>query len=134
VLLRVGKDGVEEVWKGDDSLSSHYNTPVVKDGYLYGIDGRQEQGARLRCVELKNGTVKWDKERFGCASLILADRLLVALTEHGELVLIDASPDGYKEKGRAAVLNARPCRAEIALADGRLYGRDAKRLVCWSLK
>jgi outer membrane protein assembly factor BamB len=134
VLLRVVKDGVEEVWKGDDSLSSHYNTPVVKDGYLYGIDGRQEAGARLRCVELKSGAVKWQKERFGCASMVLADGRLIALTETGDLVLIEPTPEGYREKSRAAVLNAAPCRAEIALADGKLYGRDGKRLVCWNLK
>ncbi len=134
VLLRVGKDGTEEVWKGDESLSSHYNTPIHKDGYLYGIDGRQERGGRLRCVELKTGQVKWDKERFGCASMILADGLIIALTEDGDLVLIEPTPEGYREKARATVLRATPCRAEIALADGRLYGRDGKRLVCWNLK
>jgi outer membrane protein assembly factor BamB len=134
LLLRVSKDGADEVWKGDDSLSSHYNTPLVKDGYLYGIDGRQEQGARLRCVELKSGTVKWEKARFGSASMILADGQLIALTEGGELVLIEPTPESYKEKARAAVLKATPCRAEIALADGRLYGRDGKRLVCWNVK
>jgi hypothetical protein len=134
VLLRVRKDAVEEVWQGDRSLSAHYNTPMHKDGYLYGIDGRQERGARLRCVELKSGTVKWEKESFGCASLILADGMLIALTEGGELVLIEPTPDGYREKSRAAVLDAKPCRAEIALADGKLYGRDGKKLVCWNVK
>ncbi len=134
VLLKVTKDGAEEVWHGDDSLSSHYNTPVYQDGYLYGIDGRQENGARLRCVELKTGKVKWEKDRFGCASLLLADGQIVALTEDGDLVLIDATPDGYKEKSRATVLKVAPCRAEIALADGKLYGRDGKKLVCWNVK
>jgi outer membrane protein assembly factor BamB len=134
VLFRVSKDAVEEVWKGDESLSSHYNTPVQLDGYLYGIDGRQEHGARLRCVELKTGQVKWEKERFGCASLILADGYVIALTEAGDLVLIEATPEGYREKSRAAVLRAPPCRAEMALADGKLYGRDGKRLVCWNVK
>ncbi len=135
VLLRAGKEGVEEVWKGDQSLSCHFNTPVHKDGYLYGLDGREDTGTpSLRCVELKTGRVKWEQERFGCASLILADGQIIGLTEHGELVLFEATPERYKEKSRAAVLKAPPCRAEIALADGRLYGRDGKRLVCWSVK
>ena len=34
----VRKDGADEVWKGDEVLSCHFNTPVVKDGFLYGID------------------------------------------------------------------------------------------------
>src|SRR5262249_23792559 len=116
LLVRVKKDSIEEVWSGKKSLSSHFNTPVEKDGYLYGIDGRQEQGPNLRCIEVKTGTVKWEHEGFGCASLILADGQIIALTEDGNLVLIDATPDGYKEKARAAVLTATPCRAEIALA------------------
>jgi outer membrane protein assembly factor BamB len=133
VLLRVRKDGVEEVWKGDDSLSCHYNTPVHHGGYLYGIDGRQERGARLRCVELKTGQVKWTRDRFGCASLLLADGRLIALTEDGDLVLLEATPEGYREKARANVL-AGPCRAEPALADGRLYARGDKKLACWNLR
>ena len=78
--------------------------------------------------------MKWQKERFGCASLILADGQIIALTEHGDLVLIEPTPEGYREKARASVLKDGPCRAEIALADGRLYGRDGKRLVCWDVK
>jgi outer membrane protein assembly factor BamB len=134
VLHRVKKDGIDELWKGDQTLSSHYNTPVVHDGYLYGLDGRQEGGAaQLRCVELKTGTVKWSKPRFGCASLIVADGRLIAVCENGDLVLIDPSPDGYREKARASLL-ARPVRAEPALANGRLFARDDSKLVCWNLK
>jgi outer membrane protein assembly factor BamB len=134
ILHRVKKDGIEEVWKGDQALSSHYNTPVALGGYLYGLDGRQEGGAaQLRCVELKTGTVKWSRPRFGCASLLLADGRLIALCENGDLVLIDPTPEAYKEKARASVLT-RPCRAEIALANGRLYARDDSKLICWNLK
>jgi len=134
VLHRVKKDGIEELWKGDQALSSHYNTPVVHQGYLYGLDGRQEGGAaQLRCVELKTGAVKWSKPRFGCAALILADGRLIALSENGDLVLVEPSPDSYKEKARASLLN-RPVRAEPALAEGRLYARDDSKLICWNLK
>jgi outer membrane protein assembly factor BamB len=134
-LLRLKKDDVEEVWSGDRSLSSHYNTPVQKDGYLYGLHGRQDVGTpSLRCVELKTGKVKWEKEGFGCASMILADGRIIALTEGGELVLIEPTAEEYREKSRATVLKSPPCRAEIALADGKLYARDAKKLVCWNVK
>jgi outer membrane protein assembly factor BamB len=134
LLLRLSKKGVGEVWSNDESMSNHYNTCVHHQGYLYGCDGRQETGARLRCVELKTGKVMWTKERFGCASLLLADGNLIALTERGELVLIEATPKDYREKARASVLNRPPCRAEIALANGRLYARDGERLVCWNLR
>src|SRR5262249_11630025 len=57
LLVRARKDGATEVWKGDDSLSCHFGTPVYHKGFLYGFDGRQEEGARLRCVEWKTGKV-----------------------------------------------------------------------------
>jgi outer membrane protein assembly factor BamB len=73
ILLRVKKKGMDEVWKSDEVLSNHYDTSVQHSGFLYGCDGRQEEGARLRCVELKTGKVRWTKKGFGCGSMILAD-------------------------------------------------------------
>jgi outer membrane protein assembly factor BamB len=133
VLLRLSRDGAKEVWKGDAMLSCHFNTPVAVGPYLFGIDGRQEGGARLRCIEWKSGKVRWTKEGIGCASLLAADGKLFALTEDGDLLLIEPNGERYVEKARAAVLN-RPTRAQPALADGRLYARDGAKLVCWRVK
>jgi outer membrane protein assembly factor BamB len=134
LLLKVGKEKVEEVWSGDDEMSNHYATCVHHQGHLYGFHGRQEPGAALRCVELKTGKVKWTEARYGCGSLVLADGKLIVLTEKGDLVLIEPTPAAYREKARAHVFESLPCRAHIALADGRLYARDGERLVCWDLR
>jgi len=72
--------------------------------------------------------VKWSKEAFGCAALIHADGLFIACPENGDVVLIEPSPDGYKELVRAAVLES-PVRALPALANGRLFVRDGKKLL-----
>jgi outer membrane protein assembly factor BamB len=133
LLLRVKKDGAEEVWKSDNVLSSHFTTPVYHAGHLYGFDGRQETGTRLRCVELKTGKVALTKAGFPCGPIIVADGHLIILSEDGELVLVEAASDAYREKARARVLGG-TCRAGLALADGRLYGHDGRKLVCWKLK
>jgi outer membrane protein assembly factor BamB len=133
VLLKVKKDGVEEVWKNKTSLSAHYNTPVAVGGQLYGFDGRQEFGPRLRCIDWKTGEVRWTEKGHGCGSLLAADGKLFLLNEHGDLVLLKPSPDEYVEKARATVLGS-PCRAPLALANGLLYARDGKKLVCWKVK
>jgi outer membrane protein assembly factor BamB len=133
VLLQVGMDRVQELWQSNDVMSNHYNTCVQKDGFLYGFDGRQEEGAKLRCVELRTGKVRWTDDHTGCGSVILADGNLIILNEHGQLLLVEASPDRYHEKARAQVLTA-PCRSPIALANGRLFARDSKKLVAWNLK
>lgn len=133
LLLRFDKARADEIWSNDEAMSNHYGTCVYRDGFLYGFDGRQEEGARLRCVEWKTGKVRWTKERFGCGSMILADGHLFIVNEGGELVCVEATPTVYREKARAAVLSS-PVRAAIALADGRLYARDGKKIVCWNLK
>ncbi len=133
VLLKVTKDELEEIWKGDETLSNHYDTSIHHAGFLYGLDGRQEEGAQLRCVDIKKGKVQWTEKGFGCASLILADGRFFALTENGDLVLFEANPKAYHELARASVL-AGLCRSPLALANGRLFARDGKKLVCWDVK
>ncbi len=48
ILVRAARDGIEEVWSNDRSLSCHFGTPVYHDGCLYGFHGRQETGTELR--------------------------------------------------------------------------------------
>jgi outer membrane protein assembly factor BamB len=133
ILITAKKDGFDEVWSGDNILSNHYSTSIPHNGFLYGFEGRQEAGALLRCVEWKTGKIRWTQDPFGCGSMILADGNLIILTENGELALVEANPDAFREKARASVLG-KPCRAQIALADGHLYARDSAKLVCFDLK
>src|SRR5262249_24446090 len=112
-LLKVRKDGLDEVWKADRIISNHDNTSIHHAGHLYGIDGRQEGGAaQLRWVELQTGKVRWAQKNFGCASIIFADGHLIALCENGDLALIEATQDAFREKARVRVFKDPPCRAE----------------------
>jgi outer membrane protein assembly factor BamB len=134
LLLKLRKDGADEVWSDDAIMSNHYNTCIYKDGYLYGFDGRQEAGPDFRCVDLKNRRIAWNQKRFGCGSMILADGIIIVLTERGELLLVETTPKEYRELARAQVLESGPCRAQIALADGKLYARDQSKLICLELR
>jgi outer membrane protein assembly factor BamB len=134
LMLKLRKDGADEVWSDDKIMSNHYNTCVYRDGYLYGFDGRQESGPDFRCVDLKARRVLWNQKHFGCGAMILADGMLILLTESGELLLVEATPKEYRELARAQVLDSGPCRAQIALANGKLYARDQKKLICLDLR
>jgi hypothetical protein len=76
----------------------------------------------------------WNKERFGCASIILAGDRLILLTEAGDLVTADADPRSYRERSRARVLQQTPIRAHPAIADGILFARDGGTLVTLDLR
>lgn len=134
LLLKVKKDGADVVWTNDEVMSNHYATCVWHDGHLYGCDGRQEAGAKLRCVDPAEPKTLWTKDRFGCAGFVLAASHLLAVTEHGDLVSIAPSPTEYREKARARILQQTPVRAQPALANGILYARDDATLIALDLR
>ena len=48
----------KQLWTTQE-FGLHFNTPVYKDGYLYGFDGRNEPDASLACVDAASGRVVW---------------------------------------------------------------------------
>jgi outer membrane protein assembly factor BamB len=135
VLLDLAGSRPKVVWENDDAISSHYNTPVESGGYVYGVHGRADVPPKpsLRCVEFAAGLVRWQRPNFGSASLIDAGKMLVALVETGELVLIEKTSQRYIEHGRMQILGS-DTRSAPAFADGRFYARDPRRLVCVNLR
>jgi hypothetical protein len=123
----------KELWSGEEALSSHYSTPVLKDGALYGYDGRQEYGQAFRAVELETGKVLWSQDGFGAGTVTLAGDILVLMRENGELMLARANPKKFEPLAKAQILSG-TVRAYPALADGRLFARDENTLVCVRLK
>jgi outer membrane protein assembly factor BamB len=132
-LLRFKEGGPEKIWSADDVLSNHYATSVHHGGFLYGWDGRQEQGCDLRCVELKTGKVRWTESGLGAGTVTLAGNQLLVLTEKGELLRAPATPAGFKPTGRAQILPF-VARAHPALADGLFYARSKDKVVCVDLR
>jgi hypothetical protein len=121
------------LWTSNEVLTNHYATGIYRDGILYGFHGRQEEGQSLRAIDFRTGKVRWSQERFLAGSMILAGDRLLIVRETGELVLAAASPDSFRPIARATILPA-VLRAFPALADGRLYVRNEKTLVCLDLR
>lgn len=127
-------DSFTEEWSSDEILSSQYSTPVFRDGFLYGIDGREDVGvARLRCIQAQSGKVQWTVEDFGTAVPLLADGKLLLQKTDGTLVLARPDPQGFRSLGTARLTDS-TVRALPALSQGRYYIRDARQLKCFDLK
>jgi outer membrane protein assembly factor BamB len=133
VLLQIGANGLKKIWASDDALTNHYATSVYKDGFLYGYHGRQEEGPSLRCIDFKTGTVRWSIDSFGGGTITLAGDRLLIMREGGELVLASATPSAFRQISSAKVL-AGTVRAYPAIANGRMYVRNEKKLISLSLK
>jgi outer membrane protein assembly factor BamB len=132
-LLQITDSGVKKIWAGDDILSNHYATSVHHRGFLYGFEGRQEYGSKLRCVEAATGKVKWTEEGLGAGTLMVVNDELLILSEKGELIRAAADPEKFKPTGRAQILPF-GTRAHPALANSLYYARSKEKLVCVSLK
>jgi outer membrane protein assembly factor BamB len=97
-LRRLGIQHGSEGWSLVDRWTSkqlrpNFNDFVVHKGYAYGYSG-----LNLTCIDATNGQRKWKGDRYGGQILLLADQdLIIVLTEKGELVLVQATPDEFKE-------------------------------------
>jgi outer membrane protein assembly factor BamB len=120
-------------------LSSHWHSSVLVNGFLFGPDGNNSEGAgrsptSLRCLDWKTGEIKWTEPKLAFNGLIAVGGKLLVLTEVGDLVLAEASPDGYKELGSAHVIEGRAFTAPV-FANGRAYLRNTKGdVVCVDLR
>lgn len=118
-----GKPQVTELWSSR-LLKNHFSSSVHVDGYIYGFDM-----GTLRCLDAATGESKWAHRGLGVGSLIAAEGLLFVLGDRGQLVLVDATPEAYRELGSIQLFQRRTWTAP-SLADGRLYLRDHEELVC----
>jgi outer membrane protein assembly factor BamB len=137
VKLTADNGGIkaEEVYF-DRKLPKAIGGAVLVGDFLYGTGDKLTQ-----FVDLKTGEVKWTKERsVSPASILYADgRLYLHGEDNGDLQLLDASPDGFRELGHFTPPNIPERGKEKAwaypvISDGRLYVHDWGTLWCYDVK
>ena len=133
-----GKPTATEIWK-NEALNSYFSTPVpVGTDTLFMVSGTKPPSisntATLHCVETSSGKILWSRPKVGTyhASLLrTGDNKVLMLEELGNLVLIDPDPKEYRELARSKVCGE--AWAHPAVANGRLYVRDNKEVICLQL-
>ncbi len=110
---------------------------LLWDGYIYGNSA--DVGGGLRCLTL-DGEIKWDSKQagggtFDLGNLIIADGLIYVINGgNGDITMAEASPEGYKQLGRAKLLAPPEPWAPLAYSDGKLVVRDMHKVYCLDLK
>lgn len=118
---------VETAWTSKEA-APNFASPVAVGGHLYGLGPAKN----IVCIEAATGAMKWSQSGVFTTSadkafggfLVIGGRILT-LTDAGELVLFDADPAEYRERGRTQVAAMNWCQP--AYADGVLYLRDGLR-------
>jgi len=148
-LLRVKPGGYDVLRKDPPgrrgTLRSHWATPVYHDGYLYGCSGSGSGDAQLVAVDYSTGELAWSEPKLGRTTLLYVDGHLIVLAEYGELIVIEATPRGFRPVARVTLAEAgssgkprplitHPAWSPPVLSDGLLYVRGRDQLVCLDLQ
>jgi outer membrane protein assembly factor BamB len=135
VATKIIRDGAAmravPLWANHE-LKINLSTTVRVGDYLYGQGPRQN----FICADARTGVTQWQAPGFGGretanASTIAIGKNLLILTDEGELVLAAARADQYTELSRVQVCGK--TWNFPAFADGHLYVRDARELICYDL-
>jgi outer membrane protein assembly factor BamB len=152
--LRLGRDQptIEKLWHRrrqdvPDGKALHClnSTPFVAGQHIYGADGR----GVLRCLQLQTGEQVWEdrsavaEDKFATVHLVRNGDRTWLLNEHGELIIGQLTPEGFREISRAKLIDPTPEQmpgrrggvvwSHPAFANRCVFARNDKELVCADL-
>ena len=126
---RTAKSSSKEVYF-TRNMKNHHGGVVLVDGYLYGFND-----AILTCLEFATGNMMWRDRSVGKGSVTYADGHLYIQSENNVVGLAEATPAGYREKGRFDIPDkGLPSWAHPVISDGRLYVRNQDTLLAYDIK
>ena len=128
--VRQGSGGwrIEERWTSN-GLKPYFNDLVVHKGHAFGFDG-----SILACMNLADGKRTWKGGRYGNGQLVLlADQdLLLVLSEEGELALVGATSDEFRELARMPAIDGKTWNHPVLVRDVLLV-RNGEEMAAFRL-
>jgi outer membrane protein assembly factor BamB len=136
-LFKISKSGdkfsADEVYANKVMVNHHGGVVRVGD-HLYGYS----DGKGWTCQEFKTGNSVWAEKKLDKGAISYADGHLYLRSERGKgtVMLIEATPKGFTEKGQFDQPNRTEQQSwpHPVIANGRLYIRDQDTLLCYDVK
>lgn len=131
-----GVEAKEVYFLEPKTFQNHHGGVIRHEGYLYAGSGHNK-GFPI-CIEEKTGKVMWGPIRNtgkGSAAMSFADGHLYFRYQGGTMVLAEATPEGYREKGSFTIPDVDQFSwAHPVIADGMLYLREQDHLFVYRIK
>jgi outer membrane protein assembly factor BamB len=126
---------VQEVYRSQ-KLPRTLGGALLVGEHLYG-----SSGTTLVCAEFQTGEIKWSERVTAPGALCYAEGRLYFHGENGEVMIVEVTPQGYRERGRFTPPNppapSNPMEKAWpypVIADGRLFVRNGESLWCYEIK
>jgi outer membrane protein assembly factor BamB len=129
-LVEIKADGRAQEVYFTKEMRNHHSSSVLIGDYLYGFSS-----SILTAMKFDTGEVAWKDRSVGKGSLVYADGNLYCLSENGVVGLVEATPTGYREKGRFRIpQDSLPTWTHPVVAGGRLYLRDQDTIYAYDVR
>ncbi len=134
--VRIEKQGdgfaAKELWSNPE-LAPQFNTPVLKDGLLFGLSNR----GNLYCINARTGKTAWtdetSRDRSGFAAILDVGSCLLALPSSSELIVFKPSDSEYSELAKIKVAEAESY-AHPVISGNRIFVKDVESLTLWTIE
>ncbi|HSM46502.1 MAG TPA: PQQ-binding-like beta-propeller repeat protein [Draconibacterium sp.] len=135
-MLQMAADGksVSEVFT-DTIFDNHHHGVILTDGYLYGSNWTDNKRGKWVCMKWDTGEIIYENEWDTKGALIMADGMLYAYNEKGNVGLIKPTPEGFKPVSEFKITKgAGPHWAHPFIANGKLLLRHGDVLMVYDIK
>ena len=124
-LLSLEDDGLKVLWENKEMKNKMSGSVLIGES-LYGFDEEV-----LKCIDLE-GKERWSVRGTGNGALLGSTDRIIFLTDKGELVVAEATPEEYRELSRSEVIPEKGVFwTTPVLVNGLIYCRSSTgRLVC----